>query len=478
AREMKRLGRELGFALLAWFVVVPRVDAGNAPSAKPNLLVLLADQWRADALGYVGDPNVQTPHLDRLARESMNFARAVSNCPVCCPTRASLMTGQRPLTHGVFLNDVPLPDKAVTIAEVLQAAGYATGYIGKWHLDGRGRSNFTPPERRQGFHYWKALECTHDYNQSFYFADDPTRLVWPGYDAIAQTRDAEEYVRGQAALGRPFALFLAWGAPHNPYHTAPDEYRARYEPDDIRLRPNVPEKLAIPARRELAGYYAHCSALDDLVGKLWETFKQAGIEENTILVFTSDHGDMLYSQGEVRKQKPWEESIRVPMLIHWPAGLRRAGRRLDAAFNSEDLLPTLLGLMGVVVPEMVEGHDLSGAMRGHDTPSDDASLITCVSPFGEWSRQHGGREFRGVRTRRHLYVRDLSGPWLLYDMDADPYQLHNLCNQDEHAALQAGLEAQLQRKLAETNDEFLPGPKYIEQFGYKVDATGTVPYTP
>ncbi|HUY36130.1 MAG TPA: sulfatase [Pirellulales bacterium] len=456
----------------------PRAEGGDVPAAKPNLLFLLADQWRADAVGYAGDPNVTTPHLDRLAGESVNFTRAVSNCPVCCPTRASLMTGQRPLTHGVFLNDVPLPDKAVTIAEALVAAGYQTGYIGKWHLDGRGRSIFTPPKRRQGFRYWKALECTHDYNQSFYYADDPTRLVWQGYDAKAQTRDAEEYLRHQAEQGRPFALFLSWGAPHNPYDTAPDEYRASYAPDDIKLRPNVPGPLAIPARRALAGYYAHCTALDDCVARLWETLKKAGIEENTIVVFSSDHGDMLFSQGEIRKQKPWEESIRVPLLVHWPSGLGREGKRLDAAINTEDLMPTLLGLMDVAIPSSVEGRELSGYMRGGEKPVDDASLITCPSPFGEWSRQRGGREFRGVRTSRHTYARDLSGAWLLYDNEADPYQLRNLCNRPEHAALQAELERQLRRKLAQTHDEFLPGPEYIERFGYKVDDTGTVPYTP
>jgi arylsulfatase A-like enzyme len=206
--------------------------------------------------------------------------------------------------------------------------------------------------------------------------------------------------------------------------------------------------------------------------------KAAGIEENTIVVFTADHGDMLHSQGQIRKQKPWDESIRVPMLFHWPAGIGREGRKLDAALNTEDLMPTLLGLIGAPIPKQVEGRDLAGYLRGGEKPADDASLITCPSPFGEWTRQRGGREYRGLRTARYTYVRDLNGPWLLYDNETDPYQKQNLCNEPEFAALQADLDRQLDEKLAKTGDEFLPGQKYIERFGYQVDANGTVPVRP
>ena len=140
----------LVFALaVVWPSVVRAADRVVA-AARPNVLIVLADQWRAQAFGFAGDPNVRTPHFDRLASESARFVNAISGLPVCSPTRASLMTGQRPLTHGVFLNDVPLSTNAVTLAKVLANAGYRTGMIGKWHIDGRGRSNFIPPERRQG----------------------------------------------------------------------------------------------------------------------------------------------------------------------------------------------------------------------------------------------------------------------------------------------------------------------------------------
>src|ERR1043166_7142218 len=144
-----------------WSFAIGTAPAASGADRRPNILFIIADQWRPQAFGFAGDPNVKTPNLDRFERESFNFTQAVAGTPVCSPTRASLLTGQRPLTHGVFLNDVPLTTNAVTLAKVLRAAGYETACIGKWHIDGHGRSNFIPTERRQGFAYWKALECRH-----------------------------------------------------------------------------------------------------------------------------------------------------------------------------------------------------------------------------------------------------------------------------------------------------------------------------
>jgi arylsulfatase A-like enzyme len=144
--------------------------------------------------------------------------------------------------------------------------------------------------------------------------------------------------------------------------------------------------------------------------------------------------------------------------------------------NSEDILPTLLGLCGIEVPESVEGIDFSDYMLGGDNPSDNAALISCIQPFGQWPRAKGGREYRGVRTLRFSYTRGLEGPWQLFDNVNDPYQLENLCNRLEWAGVQADLEATLARKLHETGDDFRPGPEYLEEWNYEVDATGTVPY--
>lgn len=453
---------------------VPTV--GNETARKrPNVLFVFADQWRAQAMGYAGDENARTPNLDRLAGRSVHFANAVSCCPVCSPYRASLLTGRYPLTHGVFLNDVPLRDEAVSLAQAYRAAGYQTAYIGKWHLDGNHRSAFIPRQRRQGFEFWKVLGCTHAYNDSFYYGDEDVRLKWDGYDAIAQTREARQYIRDHAG-GPPFLLVLSWGPPHDPYGTAPQKHRDLFDPERIALRPNVPEQDRGKARQAAAGYYAHIAALDDCVGELLDTIRQAGIERDTIFVFTSDHGDMLYSHGCQNKQRPYDESIRVPFLLRYPALLGENGATIDMPINSPDIMPTLLGLSGIPVPATVEGRDFSGVLKGSPAP-DSAALIACYAPFGQWTRARGGREYRGVRTRQYTYVRDLKGPWLLYDNQNDPHQLQNLCNAPEHAALQARLDALLSERLKETKDDFLPAGDYIAKWAYEVDDSGTVRYT-
>lgn len=477
-RSVRPLLALLVFLLVFVAELSAAAASGARASGRPNILFIIADQWRAQAFGFAGDPNVRTPHFDAFERECINFTQAVSGQPVCTPARASLLTGQRPLTHGLFINDVPLKPEAVTIAKVLSADGYATGCIGKWHVDGQGRSNFIPADRRQGFDYWKVLECTHAYNNSPYYAAGPEKLKWEGYDAIAQTRDAQRYIEAQAQAGRPFLLWLAWGPPHNPYETAPAKYRALYDPARLQLRPNVPREVEAATRRDLAGYYAHCTALDDCFGELLATLKTKGLADNTIVVFTADHGDMLGSHALIRKQKPYEESARVPMLFRLPPALGLKPRRVDGTINTEDVMPTLLHLAGAAVPKGVEGFDFTGYLRGGADPSGGAAVVQCPSPFGEFTRAVGGKEYRAVRTARYTYVRDLQGPWLLFDNERDPYQLKNLVNQADYAVEQARLEAELKRKLTAAHDEFRPGAEYIAKWGYTVNATGTMPYTP
>jgi arylsulfatase A-like enzyme len=437
---------------------------------KPNIVFIFADQWRAQASGYAGDPNAQTPCLDNLEKESINFTNAVSGCPVCTPYRGSLLTGQYWLTHGLFYNDKPLDPDATTIAKVYGEAGYETGYIGKWHIDGHGRSSFIPEERRQGFKLWKVCECTHNYNKSLYYGETDVKQYWDGYDAIAQTREAQKYIQ-QHANKNPFILFMSWGPPHAPYQTAPEKYRKMFSADKIILHPNVPESLKKKAREELAGYYAHMAALDDCTRDILGTLKECGIEENTIFVFTSDHGDMLQSHGQTKKQKPWEESVRIPFLLRYPAVHGIKGRKIDMPINTPDIMPTLLGLSGIAIPKSVEGRNFSGVIEGTEPPDNNAALIMCPVPFHQWGYKKGGREYRGVRTKQYTYVRDINGPWLLYDNQTDPYQLKNLCNSPEYSQIQRKLEKLLFEKLKKTNDKFLPGPEYMAKWNYKWDGT-------
>lgn len=452
---------------------------------KPNVVFVFADQWRGEATGFGGNPAVRTPNLDRLAAESLNFTNATSGFPVCTPYRACFLTGQYPHTHGLFLNDAHLEPNGNGIGDAFARGGYDTAYIGKWHVNGRGRSSPIRKQFRQGFEYWKVLECTHDYNDSAYYDGTSDRkLVWDGYDADAQTDDAIRYICEHDNT-RPFFLVLSWGPPHNPYETAPESFRDMYRPSEVALRPNVPRECETKAREELAGYYAHCSALDACAGRLLAALDTKGIADDTIFVFTSDHGDMLWSHGLERKQKPWDESVRVPFLLRYPRAFGRTGRAIgDLFIDSPDIMPTLLGLSDVPIPPTVEGLDYSDHIVRDTRPEEPCAVLACYHPFGEWPRgARGGvfgltgREYRGVRTQRYTYVRTLDGPWLLYDNAVDPYQLTNVIEHPAYAETRLYLDDLLSRRLAARGDEFLPGTVYVDRFGYELDATGTIPYT-
>ena len=446
--------------------------------SRPNLVFVFGDQWRQQATGFGGDPNVKTPHLDRFATESVEALTMVAGCPVCTPYRASLLTGQYPLTHGAFVNDVPIGSRAVYLADAFNQGGYDTAWVGKWHVAGGSRSAWVPPALRYGFQTWIGHECTHDYQRSSYYAETPERHQWDGYDATAQTHAALDYLRAHDRR-RPCALFLSWGPPHNPFGTAPAEFEARYTPERVMLRPNVPVEVADRARKELAGYYAHCGALDAAFGELAQGLKTLGLEENTILIFTSDHGDMLGSQGLFRKQKPWDESIMVPFLLRWPAALGRKRRKFHAPINAPDLMPTLLGLCGLPIPETVEGRNCAAALRGDERPAKEPALTALYACFHEWRKgREGAREWRGLRDYHYSYTRDRQGPWLFYDLRTDPYQRQNLVDSPAHHDLVQRYEEQLLRRLAAMHDEFLTGEEYIKRWGYPMDANGEVPVFP
>lgn len=444
---------------------------------RPNVVFVLADQWRAQATGYNGDENLQgrTPNIDRMAETGLNFANTVSVCPISSPTRASLLTGQYPTTHGIFFNDLHLSDEALTMAEIYKESGYQTAYIGKWHLDGMGRTSFTPRERRQGFDYWKGLECSHDYyNLPYYSGDSDEKRYWDGYGPYLETEDAILYIRENAGKGTPFLLFLSWGAPHFPHNNAPEETQKLFVPDSMRLQPNVPANMANAARKESAGYYAHIAALDQCMGDLQSAIDEAGITENTIFVFTSDHGEMMGSQGvrPTQKQVPWAESVRVPFLLRYPARFGDQKIRIDAPLNTPDILPTLLSLSGIHVPETVEGEDMSEVIRRPRKLKNKAALIMSVSPSAAVLKE----EYRGVYTSRYTYVKTLRGPWLLYDNASDPMQLNNLAGHPEYARLQRRMESSLRRELKKIGDDFSPRDYYIARWGYKVNQHGYIDY--
>jgi arylsulfatase A-like enzyme len=444
---------------------------------KPNIIYVLADQWRAQATGYNGDPNLigKTPNLDRMADQGINFTNAVSVCPVCTPYRAALFTGQYPTTTGMIFNDLHLPGESVTMAELFKESGYMTCYIGKWHLDGMGRFEYTPPERRQGFDYWKALECSHDYNNLLYYTgDNNEKNFWEGYGPYAETEDAISYIQQHAESDKPFLMVLAWGAPHFPHQTAPEELQQLFNPEVITLRSNVTDNMKENAKKESVGYYAHILALDSCMGKLQKALDKAGISDNTILVFTSDHGEMMGSHGVRPKQKqvPWAESVKVPFLLRYPARYGNNKIVVDASINTPDILPTLLSLAGLPVPDAIEGENMTEAIDNEEVAGDKAALIMNVSPFAGKAD-----EYRGIYTSRYAYVKTLEGPWLLFDHKKDPLQMDNLVGKPGYEQLQKELELVLQRELRKVGDEFMPRQYYIDKWGYKLTEGGYIDYS-
>ncbi len=381
--------------------------------------------------------------------------------------------------------------EAETMGKLFSKAGYQTGYIGKWHVNANGRCAPIPVERQHGFQYWKALECSHDYNTSHYYEGSDTELkTWDGYDAIAQTEDAIGFIKSRNKEN-PFLLTLSWGPPHDPYDTAPQEYMDRIDADSIELRDNVSDTDAAEARKHLKGYYAHILALDDCLKSLMDALDETGIAEDTILVFWSDHGDMILSHGELFKQRPWEESIRVPLLIRYPKRFGTNGTKPPSFINTPDILPTLLGLCGIENPASIDGTDYSQYIAAFVDASSldqtsapeikapaDCALLACQTPFGQFTREVGGREYRGIRNARYTYVRDLNGPWLLYDYEDDPFQQNNLANDESKRELIEELDTQLAQTLDQHDDALVPGTELLEKFEYAndVDKTGTMPF--
>lgn len=447
-------------------------------ASKPNIIFVFADQLRASSVGYEGEEAVITPNFDKFARENSYFKTAVSIFPVCTPYRGSLLTGRAPTSTGLVLNDLALSTGEVSIAHACKKAGYDTAYIGKWHLNGPDRKGWVPPgPRRQGFDYWAAANFEHNYDHSVYFEDADEPKIWEGYDAKAQTTRAIEYLQNRNP-SNPVCLFLSWGPPHHPYRTVPQKYLYMYDPEKITGRPNCPE---VP-RHDLQGYYAQTTFLDDQFGRFVRALDEMGIGDNTILAFSSDHGDMHGSQGVYKKQWPWDECIRVPFLLRFPKVIT-PGTVFTFPINAIDVMPTLLGLADVYIPETVEGVDLSTYIRGerNDPPESVLFMNPCSFEIGDARGEdqyptYKGKQmqYRGVRTAQYTYVRTIEGPWLLYDNIGDPYQMRNLIGKREMNAVQDRLEAMLVVHMKKIGDKILPNEAYYKKFDLTVDRRGKI----
>ncbi len=415
--------------------------AGNTPR-RPNVVFVFADQMRAHAMGCMGNKQVITSHLDQLASQGLLVTNAVSAQPVCSPYRAQLLTGRYGHATGVIHNDIRLPDSEVLIPDLMKQQGYTTGYIGKWHLSGN-RKNPVDARSRRGWDFWAVRNCSHQHSTPEYWLNEAEESVRvPGWEPDVQTDLAVEFIEKNRSA--PFCLFMSFGPPHNPYK-APEAYVDMYKDKPLTERPNVPKADA----ERLREYYAMVTSLDHCVGRISDALDEAGVAEDTILVFSSDHGDMLGSQGHRLKQRPWEESINIPFIVRYARRIK-AGQRRDWLVSSVDVMPTLLGLCDVPIPSDVQGQDYSATFLGESTQEREAAFL-----FNVHKGAGPGTDWRGIRTKAWTYAYHASGDWVLYDLKSDPYQLRNLIDDPAYAATKKALREQLE-DMRKTLGESLP----------------------
>jgi len=436
---------------------------------RPNIIFVFSDQQRYNTMGCTGNPVIRTPAFDRLAAEGVSFRQAFSSCPICSPYRAQVLTGRYSHKNGVLDNEYELFEDQTTLAQALKAAGYRTGYVGKWHL---GYGPYTP-EKRYGFDYMAAYDCQHDYFNVEYWENETGPIKIDQWAPAGETDLAIRFMRNHREKGEdaPFFLMLSWGPPHWPYQKYPEEYRV-YSPRAVDVPPNVPEQLQAFAREEIAHYYGNISGLDAQMGRLMDWLEQAGLREDTILCFSSDHGDHLSSHGygkpmdgwlhhskRASKATPHEEAVHIPLILSYPKGVD-AGKTTDVLFSSVDVMPTLLSLAGVDAPRGVQGRNLTHAVLGGKSPDPDSVYLQILGPG--WPHRGDWVGFwRGLRTRRWTYARWLNnGDVWLFDREQDPFEMTNLAGSPEHAETRQNLDQRLQRWIEDTEDPFETGDRH------------------
>jgi arylsulfatase A-like enzyme len=410
----------------------------------------LPDQLRAQALGCMGDLNSRTPNIDRLASEGVLMRNTIANTPVCCPARANLLTGRYAHKNGMVANDLRLRESETTMSQMLASAGYRTGFTGKWHLDGGPRMpGYVPPgPRRHGFEFWAANECNHSHFDSLYFRDSPEPILIRTFEPEVWIDRAIEFVQETKSDLRPFFLSIQMGPPHDPYK-APSEYSRNFDPAKLKMRTNWQEGVPGGSRQNVAEYYAMLSAVDDQVGRLMRALDELRLRDDTIVILSSDHGDMLASHGQRLKRKPWEESIRVPGVVRYPRRIR-AGSESNVLFTHVDIAPTLLSMCGLEIPRTMQGTDLSPILLGApEANRPDSAFLQIFGPFRGDGTVDG---WRGLRTRRHLYARYRYRPWVLYDLEDDPFEMRNLVGDIGSEKILRSLDEQLSETTRRAGD--------------------------
>lgn len=455
---------------------------------RPNLLFVFADQLRYASVGYTGGRPGLTPHIDALRAQSLDLCNAVSGHPVCAPFRASLFTGKYTTSTGMVINEIRISPNHRCIAHVLNEGGYETAYIGKWHLYANELGNHYDPKNsfvpkgpdRLGFDgFFAHYGFHHEYYapHAYYHLDTPEKIYHDGYEPDCVTDMAIGQLRRLAAGNRPFSLFLSIGTPHDPW--TPDNVPAQYlervkdmtfELPDNYLPQNDPHadnwaRLSDEERAELTSwmrcYHAMVANLDDNIGRLMRAVDELGLAEDTIVIFTSDHGECFGAHGRRAKNIFYEEAVRVPFLMRWPGRLQ-AGGTCDVCLNTVDIMPTLLSMLDLPIPQTVEGNDLSGYLFSARRASEDGALMMCCGPTAAWG---DGYEWRAYRTKRYTYaVYRGDGQELLFDHVEDPLQLRDLSKEPGYEKLKASLREAMWDKMRRINDTFEANSYYRDHW--------------
>ena len=461
-------------------IVAPACRGGARQSspaaAKPNVLVILMDDLRWDALGYAGHPHVKTPQIDRIAREGVNFRNAFSTTSLCSPSRASLLTGVYAHRHGVTNNFTELPAALETFPKVLQRGGYTTAYVGKWHM---GEGNDEP---RPGFDYFVTHQGQGKYFDTEFNFNGQRRETRPGYYTTVVTDIALDWLR-QDHQQKPWMLILGHKASHS-FYTPEQKYAHAFDtvpvaypqsafaldgkPDWVRDRratwhgiygPLFEWRKKFPDERPEAvkdfenmvhAYWSTILSVDDSVGRLRTWLEETGQLDNTIVVFVGDNGLLEGEHGMVDKRTMHEPSIRIPLAVRYP-GLTAAAKTIDAQVLTMDLAPSLLELTGTGALQNIDGRSWVRLVKGGDP---------------EWRKSwfyyyNYEKEFpytpnvRGVRSEDWKYIHYPHGDGgpdrhraELYDLRRDPGELTNLIDAPQAAATREELKRELARVMA------------------------------
>ena len=476
---------------------------GNVEEQKPNIIYVFPDQFRNQAMAFWNEPEfaahvgwqadpVQTPRLDAFAHESVVLSRAMSNCPLSSPYRGIFLSGMYPERNGITLNcnaerpESSLREDAVCISDVLKAQGYSCGYIGKLHADhptpndpanpGHYVSDrrpewdaYTPAERRHGFDFWYSYGTFDEHKNPHYWDTDGVRHDPHVWSVGHETDKAIEFLRnrnGERKKNAPFFLTIAYNPPHSPYESLEDCMEEDYNLykdmgyKQLYVRPNADTTIwkAGAARY----YFANVTGVDREFGRLLDELKRLGLDDNTIVVFTSDHGETMCSQGtDDPKNSIYTESFNVPFMIRYPDKIRP---RVDSTLLSTiDIMPTLLSMAGLEakIPESAEGRDLSPVLleNGKDCDIPDCALYirNVNSPKDEDGNVRGFFPVaRGIKTDRYTFEVAIKkngslASVTIYDDINDPYQLSCIDYRKE-PELFSKLMNMLKAKLQEADD--------------------------